>query len=199
MKSKTRVMIAKREGVLEAFEPAKPRRCLGAAMKACGCNTRLAEALAQAIELHVRDWPDPSPPSSRYIFRCLHTALMETGMEDVAQRLVLHRRRRASQRRRMSVFDPDQSRYALAPWRKAAVAGTLEGRYGLSHAVARILAGEIERRVLALEYSVVSKPLIRELVQNELLAWGLGDVVSDLAPGALGVEVVADRPPQKEC
>jgi hypothetical protein len=199
MKNQTRAMIAKREGGLEVFDSAKPRRCLAAAMKACGCNTRIAEALAQAIELHVRDWPDASPPSSNYIFRCLHTALTQTGMENVAQRLVLHRRHRANRRRRLSVLDADQSRYALAPWRKAAVAGTLEGGYGLSHAVARILAGEVERRVLALEYSVVSKPLIRELVRSELLAWGLGDVVPDLAPGALGIDFVADRPTQKEC
>ena len=192
-------MIAKREGQLERFEPPKPRRCLAAAMKACNRDVRLADALAGAVALHLRDWSAASPPSSDYIFRCLRTALAETGMEDVAQQLVLHRRRRASQRRGLSVFDANQSHYALAPWRKAAVAATLEGRHGLTHAVARILAGEIERRVLALEYSVISKSLIRELVRNELLAWGLADAMTDLAPGARGIALVADRPAPKEC
>lgn len=192
-------MIAKREGQLERFEPPKPRRCLAAAMKACNRDLRLADALAGAVALHLRDWSAAGPPSSDYIFRCLRTALVETGMEDVAQHLVLHRRRRASQRRGLSVFDVDKSHYALAPWRKAAVAATLEGRHGLTHAVARILAGEIERRVLALEYSVVSKSLIRELVRNELLAWGLVDAMTELAPGAQGVALIADRPASKEC
>ncbi len=192
-------MIAKREGQLERFEPPKPRRCLAAAMKACNRDLRLADALAGAVALHLRDWSAAAPPSSDYIFRCLRTALVETGMEDVAQHLVLHRRRRASQRRGLSVFDVNKSHYALAPWRKAAVAATLEGRHGLTHAVARILAGEIERRVLALEYSVVSKSLIRELVRNELLAWGLVDAMTELAPGAQGVALVADRPASKEC
>jgi hypothetical protein len=199
MKNHTCVMIAKREGGLEAFEPPKLRRCLAVVMRECHCDTRIADALARAVELHLRDWPDRSPPSSGYIFRCLCTALTETGMEHVAQRLALHRRRRASQRQRLSVFDPAQSRYGLIPWRKAALAGTLKGRYGLGHAAARILAGEIERRVLALEYSVISKRLIHELARNELLAWGLSDVASDLAPGALGVDLVADRPTQEEC
>ena len=192
-------MIAKREGQLERFEPPKPRRCLAAAMKACNRDLRLADALAGAVALHLRDWSAAGPPSSDYIFRCLRTALVETGMEDVAQHLVLHRRRRASQRRGLSVFDVNKSHYALAPWRKAAVAATLEGRHGLTHAVARILAGEIERRVLALEYSVVSKSLIRELVRNELLAWGLVDAMTELAPGAQGVALIADRPASKEC
>jgi hypothetical protein len=192
-------MIAKREGQLERFELPKPRRCLAAAMRACNRDVRLADALARAVALHLRDWSAASPPSSEYVFRCLRTALVKTRLEDVAQHLVLHRRRRASQRQRLSVFDVNKSHYVLAPWRKAAVAATLEGRHGLTHAVARILAGEIERRVLALEYSVVSKSLIRELVRNELLAWGLADAMTDLAPGAQGIALVADRPTPKEC
>lgn len=192
-------MIAKREGALEPFEPAKPRRCLAAAMKTCHRDVRLADALVRAVALHLRDRPADAPTSANYIFRCLCVALTKTGMEDVARQLVLHRRFRADQRRRLSVFDADQSQYALAPWRKAAVAATLAGRYGLSLAVARILAGEIECRVLGLGYSVVSKALIRELLRSELLAWGLVDVMAKIAPGTRGVALVADRPAPKEC
>ena len=199
MRRKTRIMIAKREGGLERFELAKLHRCLAAAMKACNRDLRFAEALARAVGLHLRDRPAGSPPSTDYVFRCLRTALVETGMEDVARQLALHRRQRTNQRRRLAVFDTHESPYALAPWRKATLAGTLAGRYGLSHAVARILAAEIERRVLALEYNAVSKSLIRELVRSELLAWGLVDVMTDLAPAARGVAVIADRPAPKEC
>jgi 2-phosphoglycerate kinase len=199
MRRKTGVMVAKREGGVEPFELAKPRRCLAAAMATCHCDVRLADALARAVSLHLREWRAASLPSSDYVFRCLCTVLAETGMEDVAQQLMLHRRHRAEQRRRVSVFDAESSQYALVPWRKATVAASLAGRYGLSPVVARILAGEIERRVLALEYSVVSRSLIRELARNELLAWGLADVMTDLAPGAYGVALVTDRPTPKEC
>jgi hypothetical protein len=192
-------MIAKRDGALEPFEPAKPRRCLAIVLKAADCDPHYASALVRAVELHLRDWSEASPPSSKYIFRCLHTALTETGMEQVAQRLAWHRRRRAECRRRLSVSDPDQAHHAPAPWHKADVARTLEGRFELSHPVARILAGEIEHRVLALDYQVVSKPLIRELVRNELSAWGLGPAITHPDPGAQGVDVIADRPTQKEC
>lgn len=191
-------MIAKREGRLEPFETAKLRRCLAAAMKTCNCDERFADALARALELHLRDRREPRPPTTDYIFRCLRTALCETGMDQVARQLARHRRRRTSQRRKLSVFDARASQPALAPWRKATVAGTLERRHGLTHSVARILAGEIERRVLALEYSAISTALIAELIRNELMAWGLADPVKDAAPRALEVDVVAGRRTRKE-
>lgn len=198
MNDETRVMVAKRGGGLEMFEPGKPRRCLAIVLQASGREARFAGALARAVELHLRDWPASSPPSSSYVFHCLKTALAETGMEGAARRLAMHRRQRADRRRRLKVFDPKQPRRAPAPWRKATLAATLEAGHGLSHRVARIIAGETERRVLALQYSVVSKSLVRELLRCELLAWGLGDVSTDLVPDTPGADRVAKQPTRKE-
>ena len=189
MSKQRTIMVAKHEGGIERFDPRKLRRCLAAALRDSGREPRIADALARAVELHLQSWTDPAPPSSAYIFRCIRTALFETGLEDVALRLVGHRQERAAKRAKLSVFDAGESLFALTPWRKEALAGTFEGRHGVSHAAARILAGEVERRVLALEYHVISKALIRELVRNELLAWGLTDAVTDLAPAALGAEI----------
>ena len=195
MNKATPIMVAKREGTLEPFEIAKLRRSLIAAMKACNRNPRFAEALARAVELHLRGWNEPSPPNTGYIYRCLRTALTETGMGQVAQTLSVHRAQRAVRRAKLSVYDTQKSRFDLAPWRKSAIAETLAGRHDLTHATARFLAGEIERRVLALEYNTVSKPLLRELVRNELLAWGLTEAVMDVAPAAYDTEAVPDRAP----
>jgi len=193
-----RIMIAKREGELEPFETAKLRRCLAAAMETCNRDERFADALAHAVELHLRDWSESRPPTTEYIFRCLRIALTETGMDQVARQLARHRRRRANQRRAVSVRDARGERRALAPWRKATVAGTLERRHGLRHPVARILAGEVERRVLALEYGVVSTTLITELVRSELSAWGLTDGATNAAPRVLDGNLVAGHRAEKE-
>lgn len=200
MKKAGEILVAKREGGLEPFEVAKPRRCLAAAMRDCKGDQRFADALARAVELHLAEWTRTRPPTTEYVFRCLRIALTETGMDRVAQQLAGHRRRRASQRRRLSVFDADapEPQRALTPWRKAAVARTLEARYELNHSVARILAGEIERRVLALEYTVVSTALIVELVRNELLAWGLADAVTGAAPGMPPEDVIGERQTKTE-
>lgn len=198
MKTTGQMMVCKREGGVEPFDPEKLRRCLVAAMRSCCSDERYADALARAVALHLNDWSEPRPPTTDYIFRCVRTALIETGMEPVARILVSHRRRRAAQRRHLSVCDPSESQFVLTPWRKAAVAANLEGSCGLGHSVARIIAGEVERRVLALEYTVVSTALIAELTRNELLAWGLADAVPDVAPAALGVNLTIDRQPEKD-
>jgi hypothetical protein len=193
------IMITKRGGSRELFEPAKPRRCLTAALRACKDDDRFADALVRAVEFHLRHWTRGALPTSDYVFRCLRTALIQTGMQQAADQLALHRRRREMRRQNLAVLDPqDDGESAVAPWRKSDVARTLEDDCGLSHSVARILAGEVERRVLALDYTVVSKPLIAEVINNELMAWGLAEEQTDGPNEEIGPDAVADRQPEKE-
>jgi hypothetical protein len=200
MRKRGSILVAKRDGAIEPFDAAKPRRCLAAAMAACNCDPRLADALARAVELHLRQWSEPQPPTTDYVFRCLRTALAETGLARVAQRLIAHRQRRAAQRQRLAVGRQQDCCDKATPWRKASVAETLERRYGLDCAVARILAGEVERRVLGLEYAVVSTALINELIRSELSAWGLGDSVHEIAARTRPpLAPIADRQLPKEC
>jgi hypothetical protein len=168
-------MVRKRDGTLERFQFAKLRRGLAAAMRDCGYELRFADSLAQAVTIHLRDWRDRRPPTSEYIFRCIRTVLDETGLEEVAQRLMSHRRQRACRRRGLTVLDSRRPGRPAAPWRKSMVVGTLQRRHGLGGAAARILAGQIEERVLALHYSVISSALVDELIHNELMAWGLSE------------------------
>ncbi len=120
-------------------------------------------------------------------------------MEQVTRQLARHRRRRATQRQGVAVCDRrGSSQGGLTPWRKACVARVLESHHGLGHSTARILAGEVERRVLALEYNVVSTALIAELIRSELSAWGLGEVTSETASGAPRPDLVTQRQAHKE-
>ncbi len=165
------ILIAKREGGLEPFQQAKPHRCLVAAMKAQRRDHRLAGPLVQALRLHMLKRREPGPVSAEYVFRCVHAVLTDTGLGDVAERLARHRRRRAERRRRVRVLAEQAGE--PRPWSKAAIVETLQGRFGLSYETSRILASEIERRILALDYRLVSATLVEELIRGELLAWGL--------------------------
>ena len=49
----------------------------------------------------------------------------------------------------------------------------LEEQYDIGLAAARILAGELETRVLNLGYRRISRGLLKELIRTELSAWGL--------------------------
>lgn len=187
-------MIRKCDGSLERFEFVKLRRGLAAAMRDCGYGVHLADALAQAVTIHLRDWREKRPPSSEYIFRCVQTVLDETGLEEVARHLAAQRRYRACRRRGLLVLDSRHPSRAATPWRKGMVASTLQRRHKLGRKTARILAGQIEERVLSLNYSVISSALLAELIRSELMAWGLSEVGCPRAATAEG----AGRCPPEE-
>ena len=146
-------------------------------MLACNRDARFADPLAQAVQMHLEQWTESRPPTSDYIFRCLRSALVQTGMPEAAEELLSRRQARRDGRCGVRVYDSAACRSSSEPWRKTAVVNCLQTRYGLRYATARVLAREIETRVLALDYRLVSTALIREMVCNELLAWGRDDTV----------------------
>lgn len=184
MKRVDPVLVRKRDGGCEPFEHGKLRRSLSLAMRACQYDERFADSLAKAVGLHVEGWRDRHPPTSDYIFRCVRTVLKETGLADVARQIGFHRNHRARRRRGVQVLDGTLSDTLLRPWRKADVVRTLERGHRVSPAVARILAGVIEERVLMLNYEVLTTALIDELIRSEVIAWGLADADLPVQPAA---------------
>lgn len=180
MNSSQTLSVIKSDGSHERFEFAKLRRCLSHAMRACQYDERYADALAQAVAMHLKDWDEPRPPRADYIFQCIRTVLTETGLGDVAKALVSHRRQRAARRRQLRVIDSRRGVREPVPWEKGRIALTLERRHRLARGTARILAGEIEQRVLGLNYSVISAALVAEVIRNELMAWGLSEKTKDV-------------------
>jgi hypothetical protein len=191
-------MLVKSDGGVEAFERSKLRRCIELAMRASRRDPHIADALSRAIELHLRDWPDRRPPTTEHVFHCVQRALSETGLDPAAQFLSRHRRSRAGRRSALVVIGAGGVDSRPAPWKKSLVSDLLERRHGLSRSTARILAGEIEERVLSLGYRVVTARLIVELVRSELAAWGLGREVIGDAERVANHDVLAVRPPTKE-
>lgn len=168
-------MIAKRDGTQESFSLPKLRAYLVRGLRGQGYEAQLAEPLARAVAAHLRLWKRPAPPTSEYVHQCALAALALTGFDAAAADLAAHHRLRAARRRRTWVGDPDHPQRRAARWCKAALVATLEQTYRLRRPVARFLAGQIEEQVFARGWRVVSRTLLRELVQHEVLAWGLAD------------------------
>lgn len=187
MKRNKLIRVVKRDGNTEAFDFGKLRRSVSAAMKATGYDPAYADALAKAVAIHVREWDEHDPPTTEYLFTCVRSVLEETGLGDVAQAIVRHRRHRASRRSSISVIDPRRPQRPPSAWSKGRIVETFERRYQVKPDVSRFLAGEIEQRLLALGYHVVSTALVAELIRNELMAWGLSD-------DAIAVRSAADAP-----
>ena len=192
-------MITKRDGTLECFSLPKLRSCLTTVLRAVAVDVRPADPLARAIACHLRQWNDESLPSTGYIYHCVRTALLQTGLTEAAEELAAHRRLRTARRQRVRVFDPARSEQPAVRWRKGALVGTLQNVYDLRQSVARFLAGRVEGQVFSLGYRLLSKALVAELLRNELLAWGLLDQPLVCTRKVTACEgPVASRQPEKE-
>jgi hypothetical protein len=176
VKRNRQVIVVKNDGSVECFATAKLASCLARALEGRSYDQRLSNPLTRAVALHLGDWAATTPPTTQYVFDCACAILRQTGLGDVAEDLGHHRRLRAARRQRTRVLqDLQRPRGVSHPWRKLALVATLQQRYGLRHAVARFLAGQVESQIFALNYRLVTKPFITEMVRNEVLAWGLVD------------------------
>lgn len=175
MKKTRHIVVTKHDGTLERFSAVKLTNCLADAMRAHGYDPRLAQPLARAVALHLQEWQGATPPSTGYIYRCVRSVLQQTGLGDVADELAAHRRMRRLRRRRVRVLDAGELQSGGEAWSKSVIVDTLRNEYDLRHVVARFMASRIEAQVFALDYRTVSRAFLRELVRNEILAWGLAD------------------------
>jgi len=198
VKKTRQIVVTKSDGTLERFSLAKLSNCLTAAVRELAYDPRLAQPLGRAVAMHLQEWSEANPPTTGYIYRCLRSVLQQTGLSDVADALAEHRRQRRMRRRRIRVLDLDPMSAGSEAWRKSAIVETLRNEFGLRHAVARFMAGRIEDQVFALDYRVISRPFIWEMLRNEVLAWGLADVHVLRAIAHNPSPPVVTRPPEKE-
>lgn len=192
------VVIVKAGGSSERFSEAKLRRCVRIVLHETKHDPDLASPLARAVALHLQEQGDPERLCSQYVFECASAVLQQTSLADAARRLEAHRNHRAEARRRLRVFDPNRPKRGCAPWKKAAVVGVLENRFGVRHAVARALAGDLEARVFGLGYRIIRLPLLLAMIENELMSWGLLGDFSANVDAALWSKPVGARWPQRE-
>lgn len=193
-------VVTKRDGSAECLNLAKLSSCVARALQACQYDARLAGPLVKAVALHLGEWHDSQPPTTDYVFRCACAVLQQTGLTDAAEYLEHNRRLREARRRRIRVIDAGELAQARRgrPWQKLALVATLQNVYGLRHAVARFLAGQVEAQVFALNYRTVTQQFLRELVRNEVLAWGLVDEQSLKALAAACEKPTLPERPEKE-
>ncbi|MCA9242921.1 MAG: hypothetical protein KDA32_03110 [Phycisphaerales bacterium] len=164
-------LVQKRDGSHERFSPEKLWRCLTLGVEAVRSEIELAEVVIEAAETRIDNWEHECPPTTGAIFSGVCRALCDLDLMDVAAALGSHRRERDVLRRRVTVVDEQKN--LRTPWDKALVVNSLRKDNGLRYTTARLLASEIEQRVLDLQYRVINASLLRELVKNEMAQWGL--------------------------
>lgn len=190
------IVVTKRDGTLERFEATKLTNTLSQAMQANQYDEKLAVPLCRAVEMHLYECVGPRPPSTNYIHRCACAVLRQTGLTDVADLLNTQRRMRTLRRQRVRVLDDRTVPTTELRWRKALVVDLLHARYTLRHRIARFIAGQVEWQVFALEYRVIRQSFLLELIQHELLAWGLSEGLDTTAERQVRLPVQVPGPEQ---
>jgi len=176
--------VRKRDGRLVPFERSKIANAIFKAAQAVGGDDRvLADELAAMVTMLLeRDFED-RPPGIEEIQDVVEKVLIETGHARTAKAYILYRDQRARVRQSLQVRKPvrandsstdiallvnAESQDELHEWDKSKIASALEVEADLSADLARQIASEVERRVMASGLTRISTSLIRELVDNEL-------------------------------
>lgn len=170
------IQITKRDGSREAFQGAKLGAVLRRAMAESEQEERLAEPLVRAVALHLEELDDESQASTKYIHRCVRSVLRQTGLAEVADTLTHHAQQRDRRRRAMRIVTTDASANRYQQYKKSDIVRLLREEFEVGRAAARIIAGRVERQVFGLNYKMISRTLLVEIVRTELMAWGLDEV-----------------------
>jgi hypothetical protein len=167
------IRVAKRDGTFEPFDRDK----LAAAMYEVMPDRRRAlfdsreVALAIDIYLHRRGW---STVSSAAVFEVVLKTFRRIDMDLPAAMMETHRDWRVRRRRQMKV------RYAdgrTARWDKGWLIKLICSSWRLGRITGRILAGDIEDRLMNADIDVIGRNDLVQLVNAMVVAYGLADAV----------------------
>ncbi len=138
-----------------------------------------------------------SVPEIEEIQDLVEVGLVELGRAAVAKAYILYRDRRKRVRDSLTIA-ADRERLdgqlrhlrvrearGTYPWSKGRIIAALVQEAELSREQAELVASRVEARVVAAELKRISTALIRELVDNELVAMGLSGALARQAPVAI--------------
>lgn len=197
--------VRKRDGREEAFDKGRIRAAVAAAQTAVGEeDPTFASEVADLVEFALRrryamDGEGPggeSGPDVEEIQDLVELALIQLGRAAVAKAYILYRDRRARAREAQGAGAPSAPPGALkglrvrdsegsSSWSKGRIIAALVDEAQLSRKHAEEVAQRVEQRVVSSGLKRISTALVRELVDNELVAMGLAHALARHEPVAL--------------
>ena len=174
--------VRKRDGSVQPYDEAKLAEAIYRAACAAGQDNKyLAGDLAGVVTTYLERYYDRQVPSSAEIQGMVEKILLETGHADIAKQYMVHREQRAVAPAAQSDLFPAEpvlvdaaTRDEVSAWGRERISAALVKEAGLDEGTARDIATAVEARVFREGHRRVSTVLIRELVNQELLARGYG-------------------------
>jgi hypothetical protein len=127
-----------------------------------------AEQMAEAVTFYLYSRPHSRTITTDEIHLMIQAVLQDTGFSSAAGALNEHRIQRKLQRKRIEVIEETQEgNPQTSGWNKSVIVEHLVRQYHLNRALARVIAGSVEEKVIRMGVTRIRKGLIRELVEAE--------------------------------
>ena len=165
--------VEKRDGKIEAFDVAKLTGILWRGIEPDGGEYRHARELARAIQVYLRR-SKRTTVTSAAIFEMGLKTLRRVHRGPAAENLELHRTLRQTRRQHLRI---SHGTGQVTAWDKAWLSRLAEGMWHLSPQTARLLAGQVESRILPHEETVISREDILDELNGLVSQFGLADAV----------------------
>ncbi|MCP4376305.1 MAG: hypothetical protein GY794_09045 [bacterium] len=167
------IRVAKRDGTFEQFDREKLAAAICRVMQEYPCAFAESREVALAIDiyLHRRRW---GTISSAAIFEMLLKTFRRIGMDLPAAIIETHQTWRLRRRKRVKVRYADGQ---TTEWDKGWLVKSVCSSWHLGRSAGRILAAEIEARLLGADVSVIERDKLIEQVNALVSEYGLADAV----------------------
>jgi hypothetical protein len=165
--------VIKRDGSLEPFDIERLAGTLWRGLYAVGGSISDARQLAAAIATHLYRRRCEEILSDE-LFELVLKALRRIRFAEASELLLLHRTLRDTRREQVQVRHDGGH---LTRWDKSWLVRLAEELWPVSHRTARIIAGEVEDRLLVPDRTEVDREKILGLLNRKMCELGLADAV----------------------
>lgn len=203
--------VRKRDGRVVPYDEHKIAEAIARAARASGHdNATIGRDLAGVVTMYLERYREKDTPSSEEIQQLVEKILFDTGHSPIARAYIVHREKKGQPAAAAAPPVEDlfpsnlllvdgSTRDEVAPWGREKIIEALAKEAGLEAAAAAEIAGAVEQKIFRLGQRRVSTALIRELVNQELLARGYGSklrrqIVVGLPKYDLGLLVGEEEP-----
>ena len=167
------IRVAKRDGTFEPFDRDKLAAAMCQVMPGGPRAFFDSREVALAIDIYIHrlDWPTVS---SAAVFEMVLKTFRQIGMDLPAAMMETHQDWRVRRHRKMKVRYADGRK---ARWDKGWLVKLICSSWRLGRATARIMAADIEERLLNSDIDVIVRNDLIEWVNALVVAYGLADAV----------------------
>lgn len=167
------IRVLKRDGSIEAFDVWKLAGAMGRAMAAVGMGQENARQLARAIEIYICRSGRPAISSAAVLEMSLKV-LGRVRLDEAAAAMESHNARRSARREQVRVRHQDGT---VTYWDKTWLCQLARQSWQLSIAAARIIAGQVEAKVLDGAETLIERRVVLRHLNDAVSAFGLADAV----------------------